>query len=313
MIKKILNYILKYISLPMLVLFVLFLITFKLTPTNALFASFVFTLGINIVIGIFVFPIIIGKTLAHKTIQYEKLTKEDILKNKEIYREILKNHSPSTLSYIDNMSFKFESTAIATLLSLKQKKYIDFNNNQIIKSNNLSNLDLKNTENYILSSISNGKAHISKNTLQNNIIKDSLKEGLIEANYNLEKSICKKIIMLICIFIFLLIIVIAIDDIFANFIGIMLFIITTAFPLGSIIYIIRYYMENVNNPLFRTTKGNEINKNLEGLKNYIKEYSLLKEKDDDSLTLWEDYLIYAVIFGQNNKITEDLSKYIILN
>ena len=43
------------------------------------------------------------------------------------------------------------------------------------------------------------------------------------------------------------------------------------------------------------------------LKNYLKDYSNIHEKDENSLTLWEDYLIYSVIFNQNTKVTKNFS------
>ena len=39
--------------------------------------------------------------------------------------------------------------------------------------------------------------------------------------------------------------------------------------------------------------------------NNIDEYSLLKEKTSEDITIWEDYLIYSVIFNQNNDIIEE--------
>ena len=58
-------------------------------------------------------------------------------------------------------------------------------------------------------------------------------------------------------------------------------------------------------------KGEELNENLEGLKNYLKDYSNIHEKDEKSLTLWEDYLIYSVIFNQNTKVIKNIwNKYI---
>ena len=59
-----------------------------------------------------------------------------------------------------------------------------------------------------------------------------------------------------------------------------------------------YYIMQINS-YRRTEKGEELNKKLEGLKQYIKDYSLLKDKDKDALTIWEEYLIYSVIFSIN--------------
>lgn len=52
--------------------------------------------------------------------------------------------------------------------------------------------------------------------------------------------------------------------------------------------------------------GETINENLEGLKNYLRDFSSINEKDEKSLILWEDYLIYSVIFNQNTKIARNM-------
>ena len=60
----------------------------------------------------------------------------------------------------------------------------------------------------------------------------------------------------------------------------------------------------------RTKKGRELNQKLEGLKNYLKDYSLMDEREAKEIELWEDYLIYSVMFGQNKKIIEEYEKHI---
>ena len=60
----------------------------------------------------------------------------------------------------------------------------------------------------------------------------------------------------------------------------------------------------------RTQKGKELNKKLEGLKHYLEDYSLLSEREAKEIELWEDYLIYSVMFGQNKKVIEEYEKYI---
>ena len=56
----------------------------------------------------------------------------------------------------------------------------------------------------------------------------------------------------------------------------------------------------------RNKKAKEINKKIEGLKNFIKDYSLLKDRDGKEIEIWRDYLIYSVIFGQNTAIIDKI-------
>jgi len=59
----------------------------------------------------------------------------------------------------------------------------------------------------------------------------------------------------------------------------------------------------------RTEKGKEINRQLDGLKLFIKEFSNIDNKEAKYLFLWEDYLIYSVMFDINRKIQDEYSKY----
>lgn len=82
-------------------------------------------------------------------------------------------------------------------------------------------------------------------------------------------------------------------------------------PFFLIIYLTTYIIKSERDGYIRTPKGERVNEKLEGLKNYLKDFSLINEKDEKSLVLWEDYLIYSVIFNQNTKIVKDMyNKYI---
>ncbi len=43
-----------------------------------------------------------------------------------------------------------------------------------------------------------------------------------------------------------------------------------------------------------------------GLKNYMEDFSLLKDKDIPDLVLWEKYLVYATVFGISDKVVKQL-------
>ena len=59
------------------------------------------------------------------------------------------------------------------------------------------------------------------------------------------------------------------------------------------------------NPYVRTKTGKALNEKLEGLTKYIKDFSLMEEKEKSDMILWEEYLIYSVMFGINEKIVEE--------
>lgn len=55
-----------------------------------------------------------------------------------------------------------------------------------------------------------------------------------------------------------------------------------------------------------TEKGNNQKNEWIGLKNYMDDFSLLKEKEVPDLVLWEKYLVYATTFGISKKVIEQL-------
>lgn len=57
-----------------------------------------------------------------------------------------------------------------------------------------------------------------------------------------------------------------------------------------------------------TKKGKYVLAKAQGLKDYIIDYSLMKERDLKSVIIWDEYLAYAVAFGIPNKITDKFSE-----
>lgn len=55
-----------------------------------------------------------------------------------------------------------------------------------------------------------------------------------------------------------------------------------------------------------TEKGYEERNQWVGLKNYMQDFSLLKDKEVPDLILWEKYLVYATAFGISKKVIEQL-------
>lgn len=74
--------------------------------------------------------------------------------------------------------------------------------------------------------------------------------------------------------------------------------------LFTLIEQIRYFNKHYK----RTFKGNELVSKAYALKNYLKEYSLIKDRKEEELVLWEYYLIYAVVLGINEQIEDEIIK-----
>ena len=73
------------------------------------------------------------------------------------------------------------------------------------------------------------------------------------------------------------------------------------------VLIIMYYVKkcinksSIKNEILKERKNEQIE--LLKLKNYINKYSLIKNRDLESVIVWDEYLAYATAFGIPNKVT----------
>lgn len=262
--------------------------------------------------------IYIGIRIAYKKYNKEKLDAIDF-KNDSYYRDIISNYSPGVLSYIDDFKLD-EKDIVATLLSLELKKKIKIEDKIRVVDEKEDNLE--ENEKYILDKIKNNKIRdINIIAFENKVISDCINNGLIEEKIDIKKKMIKKV--LICIFIYALFIIGVnfLPEVFNEIqsynwgiillLVIVMFIIFLSmviFPFTVIVYIKSYYFMNKLNPYIRNKKSKSINLKLEGLRKYIKDYSLLGQKEHKDIIIWDNYLIYSVMLGQNTEIVDEIMK-----
>lgn len=58
--------------------------------------------------------------------------------------------------------------------------------------------------------------------------------------------------------------------------------------------------------LKRTDRGELLTAQISGLKNFLHDFSNLSEAEKEQLILWDDFLIYAVVLEENERIIEDI-------
>lgn len=266
--------------------------------------------------NIIIILLFVGIKLGTKSALKDKLTDEDFGKNKKYYRDIIENYSPALLSFIDDFKVDEDRDVVATLLSLKLKKYIDIKGQDIILlDNNQDSLD--ENERYLLNNINN----IDTQKFSNLIIKDAVEKGLVETQDDIKRKIKKKIIQLIIGFILLFALPYCLpkeiyvgNNVYVSILIFILFIpiifLGVFYPVFSVIYLISYIISHKLFPYIRSKKGQQINESLEGLKNYIKDFSIMNQRHNEELILWEDYLIYSVIFNQNKIVVQEYKQLI---
>ena len=283
--------------------------------------------------GVLIFIVVIlmvfgAVRLGFVSFLHDNLTPIDFDKDKDYYRDILNKHSAFELSYIDKLKVKYDRDIVATLLNLQLKHKIKINENDIsIIDSSID--DLSKTEKFIMENIKDGRLDVDSvekvAKLSELAFLEAIKDGLV---IKTPQEICdqrkrkKLIIVLTTIIIIIASFILfcnAIPEghILSNFdtdtqfaivatIGIVwLVLITLAIFILPLYLVVYSKLQNIS--YMRTDEGEEINKKLEGLKKYISDYSILKERDGDSLTEWEDYLVYSVLFGINKTgIVEDV-------
>lgn len=242
--------------------------------------------------------------------------------NEDYYREILKEFSTAELSYIDNLKIEERRDIASTILKLKLKNKIDIVENQIIVLDSNTN-QLKKTEKFILEHIKEGRIKIYKSgQFETYFMAEAIEDGLISKNRGegnkTKKSYLKGIVITVILFMLAYLWGLNFDNLIELFgnetiptIGLVfsnLACMITIFILP--IYLLAYNV--IQSTLYlRTKKGEELNKKIEGLKKYIRDYSSLYGKGRKDLIIWEEYLIYSVIFDINDTtIVNEISNLI---
>lgn len=226
------------------------------------------------------------------------------LKNDNYYREIIYKYSPGVLDYIDDFEIG-NNTIIAILMGLNLKGII--NDDFKIVKNDFSDLD--ESEKYICTHINELK-YIEMKNLKSAIIQDCKKRRLLE-EYKPEKAKNHSPRLMLVFFVGIAVISFILAKINIILLSVFLFLlmsIVMVYVIYNVVFGVVDYMETFQ--FIRCNEGEKINERLEGLKNYLKDFTSIENKSQEELVIWEDYLIYSVIFNQNKKIIKEYQEKI---
>ena len=282
---------------------------------TALIIPLIVTIALNmpLIIAIIIANIVLKKN------NKEFYNKDSIDKKNDdlqYYREVLSSYSPAELNYVYSANTQFPKDAVTTLLSLKLKKIIDLNNENNTITILKDDANISNSEKYVLNKIKDEKLKNFEPIKYQQIVQEDVENKHL-TNKGSKKNMSAFSMLFIAIIIILLffIIVFALPSE-----GILGFISVILIPLIFIILslgipgIILYCILRTYNPYKLSKEGKQLRKKLLGLKNYITQFSLLQEKDVKDLIVWEDYLIYSIIFDLNDDLISKIQeKYIVFD
>ena len=72
---------------------------------------------------------------------------------------------------------------------------------------------------------------------------------------------------------------------------------------------ITYLFVDANDKYERTSEGKLLVEQIVGMKNFIHDFSNLSKSQKDEVILWNDFLVYAVLLEENDKIIKDIFSY----
>lgn len=249
----------------------------------------------NLVIG--VFSIFFQKV--YENIQVKKFENEYKSEEYEYYRDILKNESPAILSYCYNKRINVEDEVVATILNLNLKGIIELKEDTIIIKDESK---LSNHEKFIFDNIKNMKENKKAFKLQ--LYKDMKRQGYVYVKDKKEVNIVSVMEIFMIWMIFYMLVTIPIFMELAA-LGVLEFVAYFLTFAGIPIYKL---IDKRINPVVRTKKALELGGKLKGLRKYIKDYSNIKDNGINNMTLYEEYVIYAIIFNIKGKLDDEARK-----
>lgn len=254
-------------------------------------------------------PLKLGNIFSRTLITFEKVSYNSFNDKIKYYRDLIKDYSLVEFCYIDDFDFKMPKDIVVILLNMELKGIIKLENGVITIID--KSLATRQVEKFVLDIIKDGKLEVMERDIYKykfDIVTDALKDDLVYKSNN-EKRISIIISSMVLLLFFSIYIIPVLNFNMAWYMWLLIYYIIFSIITFSISYIDILS----DHPYYLTDKGKEIHEKLEGLKHFLKDFSSLDEREKKEIVLWNDYLIYSVMFNQNKKIVNDISnKYFII-
>ncbi len=219
--------------------------------------------------------------------------------NKEYIRDIPNSSAPAILSLLDNFNVEIYRDYTATILNLYLKKYIDISNFNdevnFYKTEKCDLLELQKHEIYVYNCILN-KEKFNEVEFKKLIYEDAEVLGLINKTGS-ERIKPILTIMIIAIMFAVCIIGLIKTNNNESFVELMIVIILMIFGIKKIYNFVGNIIAKITFNYVKSSKGKKEQKKAKSLKKYLKEYTLIKEKNIDYVEILEEYIPYALSLG----------------
>lgn len=219
----------------------------------------------------------------------------------DYYRDIIKNYSVATICSCYGKNIKIKDQLVATLLSLKLNDYIEINDEVTIK-----NEFAKHKSEIMLIKALKGVRIYSKDEIENQIDEDN-RDDCMKSDLFIKDKISSTAHLKNSMFNFDLVLWIInfVSILFIRYLPLMII----AFVFHFILLIILIRGGSNSRTIFvRNQKGIELQKKLCGLKRYLEDFGNMSEKDLKEIELYEDYMLYAIIFDLKGKLNKEANK-----
>lgn len=225
------------------------------------------------------------------------------------FRDDLKKMSPSYISYILDFKIELEKDVAAHILKLYLDKYIKYENNKFIITSK-SQEDLHESDKCLLDFVKNNFNDVTFLDRYQNQIKLELQEqGYI--TYFISKRDIISFFSGFAVSFIGITTLSAASSLSGNpLVKFIVFLLCLLFVLGIFFFpaiivakIIAYVKYGLGK---RTKKGEELLEQIYGLKNFLKDFSIIKERKLEEVYLQEHYLVYALTLGVNNKVDNEI-------
>lgn len=232
--------------------------------------------------------------------EINKFEKKYKTEDYEYYRDILQTKSPAILSYCYNKKVNVEDEVVAILLNLQKNGVIRLSENKITILGNINNLSEH--EKYIFKRDSYNKDF--KKNFKRLLLKDLVKERYV---YKRSKNKFNIVAIMEIFMVWMIMYMLVSIPIFMKFsnLGTLVFFAYFLTFAGVPIY---KAIQNKINPVFRSKKALELSGKLKGLKRYIVDYSIIESTGVENINLYDEYIIYAIIFNIKGKLDKECKK-----